>query len=166
VGRFEAAAAELAAEAPVEAMSDDALAHVLARLEREPRRALAEPDRRPLVERMKVGPKRWMGPGNWVRPVLTPLLPGDRLYLTRAAPGQQGLEHGHKGAEATAILSGALEDRGEIYGAGAFILQTPEVVHQPKVMPDDGGCLCLIATEGQITTRDRLGALIKAWAGV
>jgi putative transcriptional regulator len=166
VRRFEAAAAELMDEAPAEPLSDDALPHILARLEREPKRYAAEPDRRPLVERLKVGPKRWLGPGSWVQPIDTPRLPGDKVYFLRVAAGLQGISHGHEGTEATAVIYGALEDRGVVHGAGSFILETAGVVHQPTAVRSAGPCLCLIATEGRLTTRDWLAALIKSWAGV
>jgi putative transcriptional regulator len=166
VGRFEAAAGELMGEAPAEPLADDALAHMLARLEREPKSFTETPDRRPLVERLQVEPKRWLGPGSWVQPVVTRRLPGDKVYFLRVAAGLQGISHGHEGMEATAIIQGALEDEGVVYPAGSFLLERSDVVHQPRAERSAGPCLCLIATQGRLTTRDWLSALIKSWAGV
>lgn len=169
VRRFEAAAGALMGEAPAEPLSDDALAHVLARLEREPHpTAVAPPsgEDRPLADRLPLKRRRWLGPGSWIQPVDTPHLPGDRIYLLRVAGGLRGLDHGHSGAEFTTVISGALRDGETVFRAGDFFLCDPEVRHWPESLQDDGGCLCLAATEGGLTTQGWVSGLIRAWARV
>jgi putative transcriptional regulator len=165
-----AAGAMLDALAPAE-MSADALPHLLARLEREPSVAPADTpdaprDTRPLLDRLPLRKRRWLAPGVWVQPVDVPQLAGDKIYLLRVGAGLRGLHHGHSGPEFTAVVSGALRDGQTTYRAGDFIECDTDVVHRPKVLDDDGGCLCLAATEGSLKARGMLGELIRAFAGV
>jgi putative transcriptional regulator len=169
VRRFEAAAGALMDETPAEPLSEDALAHTLARLEREPRwtaDAAASGDRRPLADRLPLKRRRWLGPGSWIQPIDAPHLPGDRVYLLRVAGGVRGLDHGHSGAEFTAVISGALRDSETVFRAGDFFACDPSLRHWPESLPDDGGCLCLAATEGGLMTQGWLPGLIRAWARV
>jgi putative transcriptional regulator len=165
---FEAAAGELLTEVPETALADDALARALARLEREPKpfAANAEPAAGKLLDRLPRKSTRWLAPGTWVQPIDVDHLPGDRVYLLRVAGGLTGLDHGHTGIECTTVLSGALQDGDEVLRAGDFSAHGPELRHRPKALKEDGGCLCLIATEGGVRVGDWLGRMIAAWTGV
>jgi putative transcriptional regulator len=168
VGLFEAAAGDLMQDLEPAELSDDALAHALARLERDPvRETPASRPARPrrLHERLPLGRKLRLAPGVWVQPVDVPHERGDRVYLLRVGAGLQGLHHGHHGAEFTTVLEGALVDGEAVYGAGDFCETDADVVHQPKAGPD-GPCLCLIATEGRIRPLDLIGRAVRAIANV
>jgi putative transcriptional regulator len=168
VGAFEAEAGSLMAGLSPEPLAEDALAHALALLDREPKPAAVAPpeDKRPLVERLPLKGRRWLAPGNWVQPVDTTCLPGDRVYLLRVAGGLQGLPHGHRGLELTTVIYGAFREGETTYRAGDFMASDPSERHQPQVLADDGGCLCLAATQGPLATKGFLDGLIQAWAGV
>jgi len=169
---FEKAAGAMMGELPPAEMSADALPQMLARLERNPPAASADApivarrDARSLIERLPVKRRRWLAPGVWVQPIDVPQLPGDKLYFLRVAAGLRGLHHGHSGPEFTAVVTGALRDGKTTYRAGDFIECDTEVVHRPKVLNQDGGCLCIAATEGSLKGRGFLGELIRTVAGV
>ena len=65
---------------------------------------------------------------------------GWRTYLLHARPGQGLLEHGHKGCEMTAVISGAFRDDTGLYRAGDFIECGMDLEHRPKV---EGEAACL-----------------------
>lgn len=165
---FEAAGGELLAGASRNELDREALPRLLARIEREnPAEAVTTPvDHRPLLQRLPLKSRRYLTPGVWVQPVDVPHAREDRVYLLRVAANIRGFRHGHSGTEFTTVLSGALNDGGEIFRAGDFIECDTDLVHQPVVEPDDGGCLCLAATEGPLKTNGLLDRLLQAVAGV
>ncbi len=185
VALFEAAGGDLLDEAAPTAMADDALSHLLARIERPeaaPEPAL-EPlnsrggsvspplldtprDHRPLAERLKLRRRRWIGPGAWVQTVDIDTEDGDRVYLLRVPGGMKGLKHSHHGPEFTLVLSGALRDGDTVFRPGDFVECDSDLTHQPSAEMDDGGCVCLIASEGGIAPADRLGRVVAALTGV
>ncbi len=162
---FEAAGGELLAEAPPTDVSPDALARLLARVE-QPSEAAPAIDRRPLHQRLPLKPRRYLAPGVWVQPIDVPHAREDRVYFLRVAANLKGFRHGHSGTEFTTVISGALNDDGVIFRPGDFIECDTELVHQPVVEPDDGGCLCLAATEGPLRTSGLFDRVLQAVAGV
>ena len=162
---FEQAKAGVMREAEPAAVEADALSRLMARLD-EP--APPEPvhDARPLVQRLPLKRRRWLAPKVWVQPVDVAHDRGDKVYLLYVGAGIRGLDHHHSGPEFTQVVSGALNDDGEVFAAGDFCERGPEHSHQPVVEPDDGGCLCLTATEGPLIAHDWLGRIIRAAAGV
>ena len=69
----------------------------------------AEPiaiDRRPLIERLTLMPKKWIAPGVWVAAVDTPHAPENRVYLLHVGPGCPTARHAHSGAEFCTVLKG------------------------------------------------------------
>lgn len=164
----DAAGGLLSQQRPVE-LSAEALPRMMARLEREPApqgEVHRDRDRRPIAERLPVKRRRWLGPGLWVQPIDIPQRPGDRAYFLRVPAGLRGIEHSHTGTEFTVVLKGALKDEGEVYRAGDFVECDDAVHHQPSAGSEDGGCLCLIATEGSLVTKDWFSNLIRSAAGV
>ena len=73
----------------------------------------------------------------------------ERVQLLRARPGVKIPEHTHRGTEYTLVLSGALRDGDEVYGAGQIEIADGEHTHRPMV---DGSetCYCLIVLDGSL----------------
>jgi putative transcriptional regulator len=162
---FEAAGGEMLTEAPASEVAPDALARLMARIDGPPEES-GPIDRRPLHERLPVKPRRWLAPGVWVQAVDVPHATGDRVYFVRLPAGLKGFRHGHNGAEFTTVISGALNDGGEILRPGDFIEHDADHVHQPVIEPDDGGCLCLAATEGPLRTSGLIDRILQALVGI
>ncbi|HUO22502.1 MAG TPA: ChrR family anti-sigma-E factor [Caulobacteraceae bacterium] len=157
------------------AMDGLALDQIMARIERPaPATRRAEPasDRRDLgidvlpraLQGRRIGPRRFVAPNLWVAHVHSNKPDGWRTYLLHAAPGQGLLEHGHKGAELTTVLTGAFRDETGVYCAGDFIECDSEVEHRPMVEGDQA-CLCLITAEGSVEVRG-LGRLLQPYLQV
>lgn len=166
---FESAAGAMLEGLEPSPLPDNALSHLMGRIEREPsaRPTRAAPrDMRPLVERLPVKGRRWLAPGLWVQPLDIPRSGENRAYFLRVPGGMRGLEHGHTGSEFTTVVKGALRDGDVTLRAGDFCETGADDHHQPESLADDGGCLCLIATEGRLQTRDLVGAIVRAVTGV
>jgi putative transcriptional regulator len=107
---------------------------------------------------------KFMGPGMqnsrlWTGPN------DERLWLLRARGGVMVPEHGHNGEEWTLLLKGSYRtDLGE-YGVGDVDVADEEIVHQPKINPDEE-CVCLVFTEGPVRLNSMLGRLIQPMIGV
>ncbi len=163
---FEGAAGDMLETAEPSALDPDALARLMTRLDEPAPAAEPKSDPRPLIERLPLKRRRYIGPKVWVQPLDVPHAREDRVYLLYVGAGIKGLDHGHSGVEFTQVISGALNDNGEILRAGDFSERDAEDHHQPTIEPDDGGCLCIAATEGPLVVRDLLGRLIRRAAGV
>ncbi|ESR25737.1 ChrR family anti-sigma-E factor [Lutibaculum baratangense] len=162
-------------------MKPDALAHMMARLERndeqarqapQPVRAEAEPrDMRlpvPLARRLNVSHLdeirwRWLAPGVHTHILDTPETAGT-LRLLRIGPGVAMPEHGHGGTELTLVLSGSYADETGRYGAGDIADLDEDAEHSPKVDSDDD-CICLIATEAPTRFKGVFGRLVQRYVG-
>ncbi len=170
--RLEAVGGALLEAAPAEAMAPDALARALASLDGRPPEP--PPAARPLpggldftdiLRDLPLGPKRWLGPGLWIRPIIR--TPSGRIgsYLLRSAPGGRLARHGHSGAELTCVLKGAYADETGRYGPGDFAECGPELVHRPVAEPD-GECLCLIHAEGPMEMSQAIGRMLQPFIGL
>jgi putative transcriptional regulator len=162
---FEQAKAAAMNDAEPAALEADALTRLMARID-QPAPVEAVIDTRLLLQRLPLKRRRWLAPKVWVQPVDVAHAREDKVYLLYVGAGLTGLNHTHSGPEFTQVVSGALNDDGVVFAAGDFCERGPEHHHQPTVEPDDGGCLCLAATEGPLMARDWLGRLIRAAAGV
>lgn len=74
---------------------------------------------------------------------------GEEVSLLRARPGAPLLSHTHSGSETTLVLSGHLEDRGEVYGRGEVAFATEADDHRPRIIGDEP-CICLIVMSGEL----------------
>jgi putative transcriptional regulator len=95
----------------------------------------------------RIGARRWLAPGIWIRPVLKDGAEDMRLYLLGAAPGKMLPRHGHHGVEMTQVLAGEFHDSGERYGAGDFLEAGNDIEHAFTVGAKEE-CICLIASQG------------------
>ncbi|MGD9967806.1 MAG: ChrR family anti-sigma-E factor [Hyphomonadaceae bacterium] len=164
VATFEAASGAALGNLPAADINADAFANVLARLN-EAAPAEAAPDRRPLIERLPLKPKKWVAPGVWVAGVNTPHAPGNRVYLLSVAAGGLTARHEHSGAEFCTVLKGAYRDELGVFAAGDFAAADSDLNHQPLVEGDET-CVCLFATEGRLKAQGVLGRLAFAYANV
>lgn len=162
VGAFEALGGEMVSVLPDAPLSDDAMARVMAGIERpaEPAPAAVAP----VAERIPFGREQWLAPGMGIRKARIDDS-GDLLYLLRLPAGIKTIPHGHQGQEFTAVLKGAFEDGGNRYAAGDFAEMTDEVDHQPSVAPE-GECICLIASERPMKVNTLVGRIVHMMTGV
>lgn len=133
---------------PVTAMSDDALALVLARAERPappPVVLPRDPELPAPLDVCKFGTWRRIGFGLRWRPLLgeTGMLAG----LLEGMPGKALPVHTHAGLELTYILKGSFVDGMERYAAGDVAEMEGDHRHQPRI-DGDIPCVCFIATDG------------------
>jgi putative transcriptional regulator len=109
---------------------------------------------------------RWLAPG--IRRIALDV-PGtgsrEYLYLLRVAPGQSLPDHGHRGWEATCVLSGSFSDATGEYGPGDLAEMTEDAIHQP-VSGSKEACVCLIASEGRLRMRGLLARALQPLIGV
>ncbi len=99
------------------------------------------------LRHQRIGARRWLAPGIWIRPVLKDPREGTRLYLLGAAPGKALPRHGHSGVEMTQVLTGEFHDGGTRYGAGDFLEAGDDVEHSLMVGANEE-CICIIASQG------------------
>lgn len=163
VGVFEAAAGAALGKLADDEVSPDALAKVMARLERD--EPAPKADARPFLERLSLKRKRWVAPGVWVAGVDTPHASQNRVYLLSVGPGGLTARHQHSGAEFCTVLTGAYRDELGLFAAGDFAAAEGDLNHQPVVQGDEA-CVCLFATEGRLKPQGLLGRLAFAYADV
>jgi putative transcriptional regulator len=164
VARLEQLGGSLISEVDPVALSNDALAATLARLDEPSPFPPSRPVRR-LDQLISGARRRWVAPGVWSAKLDTPHDPEDRVFLLRVAPGATTAQHSHAGAEFTQLLKGALDDGGVIYRAGDFVELGTDHAHHPRVHGDEE-CLCLFATEGRLAPTGLIGRIAFAIANV
>lgn len=163
VAKFEALSGQSLEALPNVELAPDALARAMARLD-----VPAEPvtiDQRPLIERLTLNEKKWIGPGAWVAAVDTPHAPENRVYLMNVPPGGTTMRHSHTGAEFCTVLKGAYRDKLGVFSAGDFSEVHGDFNHKP-VVDGDVDCLCLFATEGRLKPAGMLGRVAFNYADV
>ena len=144
----------LESAAPVE-MNADALSRVLDSLETPVTESvpatLAGPDDAlalsPTLQHQRIGTRRWLAPGIWVRPILKDRADDTRTYLLGAAAGKAFPHHGHRGIELTQVLQGEFFDGDVRYGPGDCL--EVEGGHDHRlVVGAQQECICVIASQG------------------
>lgn len=151
--------------APV-ALSDDALARAMARIETDAGEAVVQPPLNDMTElpeplrRYALGPWRWIGPGIRARDVHAPRDGACRVILLKIDPGRETPRHTHGGVELTCVLSGAYATETERFEVGDLEEADGDVMHQPRVVSDEP-CLCVVALDGEIQLDGWFGRLIQ-----
>ncbi len=147
-------------------LSEDALAHALARIEtdagavRSPAPLNDMPELPEPLRRYALGPWRWIGPGMRVRDVHAPRDGDCRVILLRIEPGRETPKHTHGGVELTCVISGAYATETQRFDVGDLEEANDDVLHQPRVVSDEA-CLCVVALDGQIKLDGWLGWLMQ-----
>jgi putative transcriptional regulator len=147
-------------------LSEDALAHALARIEtdagavRSPAPLNDMPELPEPLRRYALGPWRWIGPGMRVRDVHAPRDGDCRVILLRIEPGRETPKHTHGGVELTCVISGASATETQRFDVGDLEEANDDVLHQPRVVSDEA-CLCVVALDGQIKLDGWLGWLMQ-----
>jgi putative transcriptional regulator len=134
-------------------LSDDALSHVLGRLDMPAAKPIPMPAAQAdfalprSLRDQSVGMRRWLAPGIWARSILKDHDADTRVYLLGAAPGKALLRHRHDGIEMTQVLEGEFFDGETRYGPGDFLEADAGYEHRP-VTGAGATCICLIASRG------------------
>lgn len=166
VRRLQTVGGKFLEEAVPAALSDDALAHALARIETDagevklPAPLNDMPELPEPLRRYALGPWRWIGPGVRARNVLAPRDGACRVILLKIDPGRETPRHTHGGVELTCVLSGAYATETERFDVGDLEEADQEVLHQPRVV-SDVPCLCVVALDGEIQLDGWLGRLMQ-----
>ena len=163
VGAFEATSGAALEALPQSDLAPDALERALARLDQSA--PAPKLDRRPLLERLSLKPKKWVAPGVWVAGVNTPHAPQNRVYLLNVAAGAPTARHAHCGLEFCTVLKGAYRDQLGVFSAGDFAEAEGDFDHQPIVEGKEA-CLCLFATEGRLKPQGLIGRIAFGFADV
>ena len=146
-------------------MKAGAFEAVMAKLDRSPSRPcppagrLADDGLPNILQRYRIGRRRWVAPGVSMQPIELPVASGSRAFLLRSDPGTHMLEHTHTGTELTCVLRGSFSHEGGRFGPGDFDFGDDTLDHQPTV-GDGEPCLCLVAMTGDLRINGFFGRLI------
>lgn len=166
VRRLQAVGGQFLEETKPVALSSDALARALARVEtdagevKRPTPLNDMPELPEPLRRYALGPWRWIGPGMRVRDVHAPRDGDCRVILLRIDPGRETPRHTHGGVELTCVLTGAYATETDRFEVGDLEEADGEVLHRPRVVSDQP-CLCVAALDGQIQLDGWLGRLMQ-----
>lgn len=164
IGAFEAVSGTALEDLPKTDLAPDALSRALHALDQDEQSPPA-PDRRPLIERLPLKPKKWIAPGVWVAAVDTPHAPDNRVYVLRLGAGSPAARHAHSGMEYCTVLKGAYRDELGRFASGDFASAEGDFQHQP-IVEADGECICLFATEGRLKPHGLIGSIVFNLANV
>lgn len=166
---FEAAGAALLQDLEPAALSTNAFARTLERLDQPAPRIVAPPvlapDMPSPLRHYPLGPWRFVHPGLRWRRLALPEAPDANVIMLKVAAGQRVPEHGHTGTEYTQVMAGGFSDRFGHYVAGDCIEMDEDVDHQP-VVDLDGECIVLAAVEGRLRLRFWLGRMFQPLIGI
>ena len=166
VRQLQAVGGEFLDEAPAAALSNDALALAMARIETDAGevRPLAPlndmPELPEPLRRYALGPWRWIGPGMRARDVHAPRDGDCRVILLKIESGREPPKHTHGGVELTCVISGAYATETQRFDVGDLEEADDDVLHQPRVVSDEP-CLCVVALDGQIKMDGWMGWLMQ-----
>lgn len=85
---------------------------------------------------------------------------GARVEMIRIKPGGRVASHTHTGDEITVVLEGSFSDETGVYREGDFVLCDARHVHRP-VATKDRECICLAVTNAPLRFTGMLGRLIN-----
>lgn len=102
---------------------------------------------------------KWMGPGVRYARIFEDEQ-GARVGLMRIASGTRMPHHGHTDDEYTMVLAGGYTDSLGSYRRGDVESADTATVHQP-VADDDGDCICLVVTRGELKPTGLFARLLQ-----
>lgn len=173
VAQLQAVGGLLLEQSDAEAVDDDLLESVLARLD-EPPAPLPIPAGKPDAETLAIvpGPLRcylgrslaelpWHSVGRMFKEFRLPLASRSmKVSLMRLRSGSLMPRHTHHGNEYTLVLAGGFQDAGQAFGRGDFATKDASETHQP-VVDEDGECLCLVVLDAPLKLTGAIGRLIN-----
>ncbi len=172
VARLEEIGGLLLEEQEVEALAEDSLTAVLARLDEAAAEAPARPHRdtaevgalvpRPLRDYLGEGLDRldWTSFRGLEKVELLPEVPGFRTRLMRIKSGTAMPTHTHEGTELTLVLAGGFSDEQGHFLRGDLAEADPLVDHRPVADPGED-CLCLAVTDAPLRLTGPFGRLLN-----
>jgi putative transcriptional regulator len=168
IARFEALSGAMLTEERGETVSHGALDSVLRRIgdEPTPRPREVRDGLLPAPIAAMTGPFaslkwRFVMPG--VAKVDIPVVGDETVTLLRVRPNCGVPQHTHTAQEATLVLSGALRDRGRVYGRGQVSVATDDDDHTPRAEPG-ADCICLAVLSGPVRFTGALGRALNIFA--
>lgn len=109
---------------------------------------------------------RWRAVGGGIRQVpLTAREPATQARLLRIPAGKSVPYHGHRGFEATLVLTGSFYDREAWYRRGDVELADPSVVHAPTAGPEED-CIVLAVTDAPLRFQTLIPRLLQPFLGI
>ena len=109
---------------------------------------------------------RWRALGGGIRHVpLSTRGTGAGARLLSIGAGKRVPQHGHRGAELTLVLAGALYDREAWYRRGDVDAAGASVVHRPAAGPEED-CICLAVTDAPLKFGSLIPRLLQPFLGV
>lgn len=138
------------------AVSTDALARMMARLEVPVVSAPPKAPRKtslPTPVAAYVGGDldavKWRALGGGVRQAILPTGPKATVRLLHIPAGQAVPDHGHRGMELTLVLRGAFRDATDRFGPGDLEIAGEDLAHKPVAEAGED-CICLAATDAPL----------------
>ena len=138
------------------AVSTDALARMMARLEVPVVSAPPKAPRKtslPSPVAAYVGGDldavKWRALGGGVRQAILPTGPKATVRLLHIPAGQAVPDHGHRGMELTLVLRGAFRDATDRFGPGDLEIVGEDLAHKPVAEAGED-CICLAATDAPL----------------
>ncbi len=138
------------------AVSTDALARMMARLEVPVVSAPPKAPRKtslPSPVAAYVGGDldavKWRALGGGVRQAILPTGPKATVRLLHIPAGQAVPDHGHRGLELTLVLRGAFRDATDRFGPGDLEIAGEDLAHKPVAEAGED-CICLAATDAPL----------------
>ena len=138
------------------AVSTDALARMMARLEVPVVSAPPKAPRKtslpsPLAAYVggDLDAVKWRALGGGVRQAILPTGPKATVRLLHIPAGQAVPDHGHRGLELTLVLRGAFRDATDRFGPGDLEIAGEDLAHKPVAEAGED-CICLAATDAPL----------------
>ena len=176
VAQCEALGGVLLEDQETEALQDDSLERVLARLDDTAAEESAPPAPRTAARSVGAGPlvprplRDCLGEGlnqlDWTtfrgleKVELLPEFPSFRTRLMRIKSGTAMPTHTHEGSELTLVLAGGFSDENGHFLRGDVAEADPSVTHRPIADPGED-CLCLAVTDAPLRLTGPLGRLLN-----
>jgi putative transcriptional regulator len=155
----------LIAELSPAPLADDALDHVLARLDAPAAPAFPVEAPRTTLAALATGRWWWIAPGIRLMPLAGRDETDTRLDLIRVAPGMKMPQHDHSGPEIACILQGAYGDETGEYRVGDVAEGEPGLDHAPQALAGED-CICLIATTGRLRAHTLVARTMQRLLGI
>ena len=138
------------------AVSTDALARVMARLEvpvvsapPKARRKTSLPEPVASYVGGDLDAVKWRALGGGVRQAILSTGPKATVRLLHIPAGQAVPDHGHRGMELTLVLRGAFRDATDRFGPGDLEIAGEDLAHKPVAEAGED-CICLAATDAPL----------------